>query len=388
MAGCEGAWLARNATFPVVVESGTYGRALEGCARRNAATSCARVRELGMVVHRPTCRADGLCPGHPTVAVVVLHAGGYERGEACDCFSTEVAGYFAARGALALAVDYRLAGDEGLAPLHWAADYVNRFGNSWRAWPPAMWAAIRDAKEAARHARSDLGADCVVAAGNSAGGTSAVALAVLSDDEAAYRDDLDDWTLSSDAKNASSAVAAAIAFAPTVDGVDAFDDAAERWARGGPPIFTVHNDGDPTNDVANSAYVADAYAGAVELVVLDAHDHAIADTEGALESAVAFLAAQGVWDVADEPTNRRPPAFGGPFDAALCDAASTCGSKSKASADDWLAIALAAAALVAVVAVGVVAGLVAGARRRKRLAAGDASYELAPPTGGRASTRA
>ena len=106
---CDSATLLRDATFPVVVEGGTYGDALEACD----ADGCA-VRRLDFVVHRPTC--GGACPPASPVAVIIIHAGGYVRNDACaDCWSMEVADFFASRGALAIAVDYRLRRDDGLA---------------------------------------------------------------------------------------------------------------------------------------------------------------------------------------------------------------------------------------------------------------------------------
>ena len=93
---CDSATLLRDATFPVVVEGGTYGDALEACD----ADGCA-VRRLDFVVHRPTC--GGACPPASPVAVIIIHAGGYVRNDACaDCWSMEVADFFASRGALAV----------------------------------------------------------------------------------------------------------------------------------------------------------------------------------------------------------------------------------------------------------------------------------------------
>ena len=365
---CDSTTLLRDATFPVVVEGGTYGDALEACD----ADGCA-VRRLDFVVHRPTC--GGACPPASPVAVIIIHAGGYVRNDACaDCWSMEVADFFASRGALAIAVDYRLRRDDGLAPEGFGDGYANRFGNSWRPSPAAMWAAIRDARAAARHARGALGLDCVLAAGNSAGATSAVAMAALGD-EAAYRDvrapdGADDATLAH--LDVSSAVDGAFAFAPTVDGVDVLDDAADVWAAASAPLYVAHNDGDPTNDVANSEYVAATYGGAVEVDILAGDAHAIADAPRALAAGLAFLDARGVVDLRDAAAPGGAE-FRRSWNASAC---AVCGSSSSSGGDGAdLAIVVAAAA-VFILGVGgaVVAGL---AVRRRRRSTCDDPEELA-----------
>ena len=114
-------------------------------------------------------------------------------------------------------------------------------------------------------------------------------------DEAAYRDvrapdGAYDATLAY--LDVSSAVDGALAFAPTVDGVDVLDDAADVWAAASAPLYVAHNDGDPTNDVANSEYVAATYGGAGEVEILAGDAHAIADAPRCpIPEGIATLAA-------------------------------------------------------------------------------------------------
>ena len=88
----------------------------------------------------------------------------------------------------------------------------------------------------------------MLAAGNSAGAATALALAAL--DGRAYAD-----ASPPDAFAAAPAtVDGALAFSGTVDAVEAVDPGA--WAAGAAPLMLAHYDGDPTNDVRNSDAVA------------------------------------------------------------------------------------------------------------------------------------
>ena len=256
MPNCTATWATTAAAFHVDTYETTLGDTLVDCARLSNATTC-RAAPLDAFVFRPRCDAGG-CPSR--VAAVLAHRGGYASNAPCSsCFDASLARHLARRGVTVVSVAYRLEGDRGNAPAAWVgAAYANRFGNGWAVSPPAMYAATRDLRAAARWARA-TNFSCVLAAGSSAGATSALALAALGD--GAY------------GGGADAAVDGAIAVHGTTDGVDCvFGEGA--WRSGhGRPVLAVHGDADDVNDVANSRWIAAHYGGSATLVELPGAGH-------------------------------------------------------------------------------------------------------------------
>ena len=352
MPNCAATWATTAATFHVDTYETTLGDTLVDCARLSNATTC-RAAPLGAFVFRPRCDAGG-CPSR--VAAVLAHRGGYESNAPCaSCFDASLARHLARRGVTVVSVAYRLEKDRGHAPAAWVdAAYANRFGNGWVVSPPAMYAATRDLRAAARWARA-TNFSCVLAAGSSAGATSALALAALGDD--AY------------GGGADAAVDGAIAVHGTTDGVDCvFGEGA--WRSGdGRPVLAVHGDADDVNDVANSRWIAAHYGGSATLVELPGAGHKLRGDafEAALEAAVAWLPTAGVALV-----DARPDA-GAAVDAAAWSPASCgadfeplCAKEDKCFSVGDACLGALELGLVAALAASLALVAVVAARRRRR----------------------
>ena len=247
---CAATWATTAATFHVDTYETTLGETLVDCARLSNATTC-RAAPLDAFVFRPRCDAGG-CPSR--VAAVLAHRGGYESNAPCaSCFDASLARHLARRGVTVVSVAYRLAGDRGHAPAAWVdAAYANRFGNGWAVSPPAMYAATRDLRAAARWARA-TNFSCVLAAGSSAGATSVMALVAA--DEADFKDEeADDPTLASTHVGESSRIAAALSQWGAAYGVEVLEwlDGRPRVAATSPPLLAFAGTNDTVIVPANS----------------------------------------------------------------------------------------------------------------------------------------
>mmetsp|Transcript_16834 Transcript_16834/g.56891 ORF Transcript_16834/g.56891 Transcript_16834/m.56891 type:complete len:410 (+) Transcript_16834:74-1303(+) len=277
---CSEAFLAPEAAFGWTLSEVVFAEGLEGCSVLDDWRTCAVRRNLTGVLYTPTCAA-GACPPsiHERVFVLVVHGGAYSRGEACTCFAQSQGAWWAARGATALSIDYRLEGARGLAAKSvFFENYNNARGGLWHVTPTAMYAAIRDARAAVRFVRAGLGAECVLTTGHSAGGTSAMALAALSGSEfdGWYRDEVEDPSLASTHLQASSKVDGAAPFSATVDFFEARRDApSTAWLGRKPPMLLVHGADDPVNVPTNSEFAQQHYNGSVDVIFLAVEKHAI-----------------------------------------------------------------------------------------------------------------
>jgi len=137
---------------------------------------------LYMDVYRPANADD------PKPAVIIMHGGGFVEGGRGDERIVEFARYFAARGYVAFAIDYRLIQDNPPAPDLWGA----------LLFPAVVHAAIVDAKTAVRHVRANAGEygvdpDNIAFIGESAGAIAGVAVAMTNTDQ--YSADGEDFPI-------------------------------------------------------------------------------------------------------------------------------------------------------------------------------------------------
>ena len=314
MTSCGGAVASSAALFDVAVFETAVGEALVGCGVLEDPSTC-EAAALGASVFVPQGAPLG------GAAVVLGHRGSYEVFSPCrSCVDAALARYLAARGVTVVSVRYRLRGDRGHAAAFAAAarrSYRNKFENAWVADPAAMYAATRDLRAGVRWARR-AGFDCVVAAGTSAGATSALALGALAAREDAYaseapRDPTTPWA------NYSNAVAGAAAVHGTVDAVDLLGES--YWAAGtGAPLLLVHGDADGVNDVRNSEWVAAHYNGSATLVVLEGQPHKLRDAalEAAFRAIVDWLPETGL-GIVDGADAFPATALRGALDAAIAE---------------------------------------------------------------------
>lgn len=137
---------------------------------------------LYMDVYRPA-NADEPKPG-----VIVMHGGGFVEGGRGDERIVEFARYFAARGYVAFAIDYRLVHDNPPAPDLWGS----------LLFPAVVHAAIVDAKAAVRHVRANadeygVDPDNIAFIGESAGAIAGAAVAMTNGDQ--YSADGEDFPI-------------------------------------------------------------------------------------------------------------------------------------------------------------------------------------------------
>ena len=121
-------------------------------------------------------------------ALVFIHGGGFRGGNKLTAPSVAFASYFAERGFVGVAINYRLEGQFGTIPgeLNSAVDALVGLSSEQRNQIKAMYPATRDAKAAIRWLRANaeiygIDPDHIAVAGGSAGSFISVALGVTSE---------------------------------------------------------------------------------------------------------------------------------------------------------------------------------------------------------------
>ena len=182
-------------------------------------------------------------------AIFLIHGGALQNGSRKQPRIIQLGNYFAARGWVAISLDYRLQGDKGTTPERWETYFENSANSDDQM---AIYPANRDVKAAVRwlyaNAKTyDINTNYITACGNSAGALLSISLGVT--DEEDFKDELaetEDQTLSSTNLDQPSKIHTIIDFwgggghviaHNAVYGVDRFDvnDA---------PILIVHGDND------------------------------------------------------------------------------------------------------------------------------------------------
>ncbi|NUM53286.1 MAG: alpha/beta hydrolase [Candidatus Hydrogenedentes bacterium] len=181
---------------------------------------------LLMDVYTPE-NAEGLRP-----AAIIMHGGGFVEGDKADERIVDFATYFAARGFVCFAINYRLIQDNPPASDLWGA----------LLFPSAVHAAIVDAKAAVRHVRKHAGeygvdANRIAFIGESAGAIAGAAVAVT--DAGDYAADGEGYPIPSEnAPNASPRVQAYVHLWGNADHV------LGEITRDDPPTMIVHGEED------------------------------------------------------------------------------------------------------------------------------------------------
>jgi acetyl esterase/lipase len=175
-------WATSDPKFQVRESKVEYAKAYETCSVRDDYMTCSTIKSMEMMVYEPVCGGTNGCPANTTAqergAVVIIHGGGFAKGDFCGCVTVTAAKFFASRGLTAVTVSYRLDPGQGLAPkagVAFAADYVNEHvpppddGAYYPKPLPAMYAALRDTRAAVRYVRAAMGYEWIAVAGFSAG---------------------------------------------------------------------------------------------------------------------------------------------------------------------------------------------------------------------------
>lgn len=232
-----------KASFKVVSEEGVvYGQGLVDAAW---GASPGTKTDLLLDSYRPK-NAPGLRPG-----IVLIHGGGFTGGSRKHSALVTLAKVLAARGWVAVSIDYRLAKTKGTIPAAWnkaagatpSPDQVR-----------AMYLAARDAKAAVRwmHANATklkIDPAHIAVGGGSAGAYTAIGVGLSNAND--FRDELSDQqdvTRASTHLSASAKVAAVIDFwgAGTMLDLLAAQDGKTRFDAGDPPLAIIHGTADKT----------------------------------------------------------------------------------------------------------------------------------------------
>lgn len=176
--------VCRVAQYEAVVSTHTYA---EGLSHSAWGSDEARRMTLLVDVYEP---ADG---PDKRPAIVLIHGGGFHSGSREGAEYVEMGRFFAARGWVALSIDYRLAGDRGTLPREWQRYVEANVQVSKQDQWMAIYAAGRDAKAAVRWlyanaAMFGINTGYIAAMGGSAGAMLAVMLGVTAASD--YRDEL------------------------------------------------------------------------------------------------------------------------------------------------------------------------------------------------------
>ena len=185
--------------------------------------------------------------------LVLIHGGGFRSGDKKKMSQyIRFSKYFASRGFVVFNINYRLLSDYGSLPKEWT-DYVNLNApkNNLNRYK-AVYPAIRDAKAAIRwivanKTKYGVNTDYLTVGGGSAGGCSAVAIGLTSNED--YRDELsvfEDKTLKTTNLNESFKVKTILNFWGSKRCADAISSiyGNEIYNDSNPPLFTAHG----TND--------------------------------------------------------------------------------------------------------------------------------------------
>lgn len=184
---------------------------------------------LSANLYLPRCTpgADEGCSARRP-AVVLIHGGGWFKGDLCHPLAQLAGEWLAERGIVVVSVRYRLLGEAGAAPAGFGVEWcdANRQYSSWsseladcRARLNSMYAAIRDSRAAARWLLAsasalELGVEpgCVVAMGHSSGANTALALAASPPGDFTIELAHEDPTLASIRVNGSARLAGGVLF--------------------------------------------------------------------------------------------------------------------------------------------------------------------------------
>lgn len=201
-------------------------------------------------------------------ALVLIHGGGLRTGSRMHSPITNLAEYFAARGWVAVSIDYRLIDDHGTLPEIWMEKVSARRVNEDTADQlMALYPAARDAKAAVRwlytNARAyQINTDYITVGGGSAGAYLSVSLGVTED--ADFRDEISleqDPTLASTHLEQPSRVHTILDFWGGGGHIAAYEAVygVNRFDASDAPILIAHGDKDNVVDFEKAETLRDTY---------------------------------------------------------------------------------------------------------------------------------
>lgn len=183
-----------STAVPSVRSTGTYAvvespgiKYAEGQKHVKWGGAVASVVDLTLDLYEP----QGAPPGRP--AIVIIHGGAFQSGDSKKAPLPDYARYFAARGWVAISINYRLASDYGSLPAAWATYVQTKVPSAQQSQAAALYPAARDAKAALRWlyanaAKYRINTDYVTALGGSAGAYLAIVLGVTDPED--FRDEI------------------------------------------------------------------------------------------------------------------------------------------------------------------------------------------------------
>lgn len=275
----------REAHFEVGVTSNVvYG---QGLSHADWGSSESVAIDLTLDVYEPAEASES-----PRPAVVLIHGGGFRVGSSQTAAIVNAAEYYASRGWVAFAINYRLADEFGTVPSGWVGSQ-------------AAYVGVRDVKAAVRWVRANaaeyaLDPERITAEGGSAGAIAALALGISDDTD--YRDELtveEDPTLASTNLDQSSRVATVVDHWGSLAAVSAltWNGRTERVDATDAPVIIFHGTDDRVIPFEASLAVQDAFAAVgirVELHPMAGEPHSAwdagVDGRPQLALAVEFIA--------------------------------------------------------------------------------------------------
>lgn len=255
--------VANQAIYEVTVTRGEpYG---QGMIYHPSDNTCCFPRNLTLDVYQPN---DDHQQNRPVV--VLIHGGGFWTGDSLMGSMVNGAQYFAQRGWVCFSINYRLFGDQAIAPKGWPD---NR----------PTYSATRDAKAAIRWIRANaskyrIDPNYIVAYGGSAGAYISVALGAS--DEEDFRDELMDnpaerKLLEQSHPEQSASVQAVISHWGSgllLDLLERFDG-RNRFDPNDAPLMIIHGTEDTRVPYSNAIELKQKYKANLELYTLDGLGH-------------------------------------------------------------------------------------------------------------------
>lgn len=244
--------------FEVEVTTHTYGY---GLSHTSWNSDDADPVELLLDLYEPVNAPDN------RPAMVIIHGGGYVGGSRQQGALVQIAEYYASRGWVVMAIDYRLAGARGTLPSEVYDSISATVPRGQRDVALAIYPANRDAKAAVRwlYANAEtyqINTDYITALGGSAGAGVAITLGITDDEH--FRDEIsveDDFTLMSTNLLESSQVHTVINFWGADWGIEMLTNAygGTYYDDTDVPILIVHGTSDMTVDFSNAEDLQERY---------------------------------------------------------------------------------------------------------------------------------
>ncbi|MDX1358882.1 MAG: alpha/beta hydrolase [Clostridia bacterium] len=273
LAGCDRIFskpIDTDGTGPSVTQKASYSVRItrgmvygEGLSHAAQGSEESEVIELLLDLYEPLNAPDG------RPAIILIHGGGLKTGSRQHGPIVSMAKYFAARGWVAVSIDYRLADDYGTVPDDWeeAIESLPLFKQT--NVPYAIYPAVRDAKAAVRwlYANADeyhVNTDYITVAGGSAGAYISVAMGVTDDEY--FLDEMsmaEDPTLESCNTEQPSAVHTIIDFwgGPGMANAVKYVNNIQVFDENDPPILIIHGDSDDVVSFDEAERLVEIYEG-------------------------------------------------------------------------------------------------------------------------------